>query len=144
MTEENQRGEAAPLPLALVRIMDLGRALGVPPMNQHEGCWEHQVDERWRIAANGHRQDRMTSKGEIVKPFTVYIQYNGWPAGLIDAGGGIIAAGEGANEETFIRALELAIGRATLPKDPTPNNREADEYEQAAPALLSAADGRES
>lgn len=100
------------IPLAMAKVCELGLAVGAAPLNKREGCWECQVDQRWWLAMNGHHEDQTIATGEVVKPFTCYIKYNGWPAGVLDFGGGIIAAGEGANEDTFIAALEIAIDAA--------------------------------
>lgn len=99
---------------AFYRICELANALKVPPLNTHEACWEYQVDERWFIALNGHDVPmKLRGRQQVeVQPFRVYIEYNGWPAGVMDYGGGIIAAGEAANEETFIAALQAATARA--------------------------------
>lgn len=104
---------AQQIPLAIAKVVELGIAAGAAPLNKLEGCWEYQIDARWWIAMNGHKQDRLATTGEVVKPFTVYIKYNGWPAGILDFGGGIIAAGEGANENTFIAAIEVALAKAS-------------------------------
>ena len=90
-------------------IAQLGIALGAAPLSKHTGCWEHAVDERWRVAVNGHREGKATSTGEVVKPFTAIVWFNGWPAGLISPRGGVIAAGEVANEGTLIAALQRAL-----------------------------------
>lgn len=37
------------------------------------------------------------------------IEFNGWPAGVASGAGGIIAAGELANEETFVAALQEGL-----------------------------------
>jgi hypothetical protein len=39
------------------------------------------------------------------------IKFNGWPAGIIDPAGGIIAAGGIANEDAFIAAIETDLGK---------------------------------
>ncbi len=39
------------------------------------------------------------------------LKFNGWPAGIIDPRGGIIAAGGVANEDTFIEAIETDLGK---------------------------------
>lgn len=101
-----------PLIEAFARIAELGGALGVRDVNKLPGCWEHQVDELWHISLNGHRKTIKDSKGFEVPSFHAAIEYNGWPAGLIGPGGGIIAAGECANEDTFIEALKAATLKA--------------------------------
>lgn len=96
------------------RICDLANALGIAPLNQHEACWEYQVDLQWFIALNGHNEPKpLKGRPEIVvQPFRVYVEFNGWPAGILHWGGGIIAAGEAANEDTLIAALIAATARA--------------------------------
>jgi hypothetical protein len=39
---------------------------------------------------------------------TCMVTYNGWPAGMLGPFGGIIAAGDAANERSFIDALRAA------------------------------------
>lgn len=101
---------------AFVRCAELGLALGVTSINKLPGCWEHQVDERWWIAMNGHRENIKASDGFEVPPFNIAIKYNGWPAGIIGAHGGIIAAGSCANEDAFIEALLAATAAAKEPR----------------------------
>ena len=41
-----------------------------------------------------------------MQPFHTYIEYNGWPAGVLNPlGEGEFAAGTGANVESFVAAL---------------------------------------
>lgn len=87
-------------------------ALGAAPLNKHAGCWEHQIDESWRVAINGHREAHDV-EGVSLPPFHIYLEYNGWPAGILHPlTGGLMAAGEAANEGTLIAALVRAIERA--------------------------------
>lgn len=65
------------------------------------------IDKRWKATLNGHSETRNN-----IPPFHVYVEYNGFPAGIIGAHSGCIAAGEAANERTLIRAL-----RKIMPKD---------------------------
>jgi hypothetical protein len=95
-------------------MAELAIALGVKPLPEHDGCWEHQVDKRWFIAVNGHQEPRLIRKhptAPALNPYNVYVEYNGWPAGIFDPSGGCIAAGEGANENTFIQALVAAASQ---------------------------------
>jgi hypothetical protein len=101
---------------AFARIADLGCALGVRDINKLPGCWEHQIDKQWWIALNGHREPMKDSHGFEVPPFSAAVEYNGWPAGIIDPSGGIIAAGSCANENTFIDAL-IAATEKTMGSD---------------------------
>jgi hypothetical protein len=96
---------------AFMRVVELGIALKVKPLPEHDGCWEHQVDKKWFIAVNGHLDPQPIRKhpsGPPLQPYNVFVEYNGWPAGIFDPRGGCIAAGEGANEGTFIAALIAA------------------------------------
>ena len=97
---------------AFAKLCDMAIALGAAPMNKHAACWEHQVDAQWWVAFNGHPEAKETSKGHQVEPFHCYVEYNGWPAGIFMPYGGCIAAGEGANENTFIAALARAEAEA--------------------------------
>jgi len=97
------------IPVALDRVAQLGLTLGVHDLNKLSGCWEHQIDAKWWIALNPHRQKTRCSHGSDVPPFTLYVEFNGWPAGFVNAGGGVIAAGKLANEDAFITAIDSAI-----------------------------------
>lgn len=83
------------------------------PLNKHPGCWERAIGDLWWIAVNGHLDTIKCSHGAKVPPFNCYVEFNGWPAGLFDPMGGIIAAGDAANEETFAAAVEAEIGKDT-------------------------------
>ena len=91
---------------AFAEIAALANRLGIHDITRFPGCWEHQIDEHWWMAVNGHREKIACSSGEKVPPFSAYVRFNGWPAGVIDPAGGIIAAGEVANEDAFIEALK--------------------------------------
>ena len=100
---------------AFLLLVDYCERQEAVPLNQWPGCWESQIDERWHVSINGHREAMRDSLGGDVPPFSAAIQFNGWPAGIINPYGGVIAAGELANEDTLIDALK-ATG-ATLPKE---------------------------
>lgn len=97
-----------PLSLAMVRVCDLAFALGVRDLNKRPDCWEHQIDSRWWIAVNGRSEPTKCTHGPMVQPYQCYIEFNGFPAGIIDPYGGCIAAGEVANEDSFVEAVEAA------------------------------------
>lgn len=92
---------------AYVKVAELAAALGARDIKKLPGCWSHKIDERWKIDING--KDRAI---DGIPPYHVAIEYNGWPAGILSPVGGLIAAGEGANESTFIDALDKAISAA--------------------------------
>lgn len=93
--------------VAFMAIAELGCAMKIR-LDQLPGTWRHQVDELWHIELNGHQQDLPDVDGLPLKPYHCHIKFNGWPAGILNPRGGCIAAGEAANEETFIAALNKA------------------------------------
>jgi hypothetical protein len=93
------------MPEVLVQIVELAARLGVVGINKIDGCWEHQVDAHWWFAVNGHPEATECSKGTKVPPFAAYIEFNGWPAGIVDPGGGTLCAGAVGNEANLIAAL---------------------------------------
>lgn len=95
-------------PLFLL-LCELGEKDNIPPLNEHVACWERKIDDQWWIAVNGHRDAIKNSRGGTVPPFNCIVEFNGWPAGMFDPYGGIIAVGDAANEEAFAAALERAI-----------------------------------
>ena len=87
-------------------VILLAEKLGATPINKHPECWECQIDEQWWIAVNPHNQARECSQGVPVEPLHCYVEFNGWPAGVFSPFGGEFAAGELANEQTFVEALQ--------------------------------------
>lgn len=94
---------------AFALIMQLATSLGVSGINRLDGCWEHAIDGNWRVAVNGHGEPVKCSTGAEVPAFTAYVEWNGWPAGIISPRGGEIVAGSAANEDTLIAALQKAL-----------------------------------
>ena len=88
---------------------------GVTEINKLPGCW-HREFKPWAIWMNAHTDTRKGGPtGDIeVPPFHCYVEFNGWPAGLINPRGGVIAAGAAANEDSFIAAIEAIIGKPIL------------------------------
>ncbi len=56
----------------------------------------------------GARLNPTSAAIDGIDPFTAHVSWNGFPAGVIDPSGGVIAAGELANEEAFRAWLEGA------------------------------------
>lgn len=80
------------------------------PLNEHSGVHQVKVDEHWEFSLNASNEERSAGSGEIpLPPFSASLKFNGWPAGIVAPSGGVIAAGECANEETFIAALRAAL-----------------------------------
>lgn len=91
------------------RVCALGIAMGWENINSQPGCVEHQVDPQWWFAINPHGEPTECSSGAKVPAYAIYLQFNGWPAGVVTANGGLMAAGGLANEERLIDALNVAI-----------------------------------
>ena len=100
------------VPVALSLIADLSLARGVSGINALPGCHEMEVDEHWWIAVNGHAEMVACSNGPEVPPYSAYVEFNGWPAGIFNRAGGQFVAGSLANEDAFIAAMEKAIERS--------------------------------
>ncbi len=96
------------IPIVFARAIEYAIDIGATNITSLLGCWESQVDEHWWIAINGHDEKVKCSEGAEVPPFAMYVMFNGWPAGIVDAGGGMIAAGDLANEQRLIAALAAA------------------------------------
>lgn len=92
--------------LAFAEVIELCAFMGAWPANKHDSCWEEKIDDEWWIALNGHKEKRLCSRDIVLPPFACYVEYNGLPAGFFDPFGGSIVACEGANEQTFIAALQ--------------------------------------
>ena len=98
---------------AFMAVAELCEARGEHPINKYEGCWECTVDERWKLAVNGHKEAKVCSLSDApIEPFTCYVTFNGWPAFIFNPYGGGGAAGEAANEDTFLAAVKAATERA--------------------------------
>jgi hypothetical protein len=98
----------AELTEAFLEIAHLAERLGIANIRALPGCWEHQIDKRWWIAVNANENATVCSRGPTVPPYSAYVEFNGWPAGIINPRGGVIAAGAAANEDAFIAALKAA------------------------------------
>jgi len=92
---------------AFIKICELGKKLGIPPLNTLPGLWEHRLDEYWEIKVNGQKREI----GGIA-PFSAGIFFNGWPAGIINPYGGQIVRSHDISEDLFIEAIEAAIATA--------------------------------
>lgn len=59
------------------------------------------LETGWGVELNATRE-----KKDDLRAYAMNVWWNGFPAGIIDAGGGVFAAGSLANEETFFEWLE--------------------------------------
>ena len=93
-------------------IMDLAEHDGITYFpDQMSGLWVRKIDANWTIILNGQRTPRMHGAIEV-QPYHCWVEWNGWPAGIIGPFGGTLAAhpdDEGANEDHLIRALKGAL-----------------------------------
>ena len=115
---------------AFMEIVELAGRLGVSRIDKIPGCWEVDVDGRWWVAVNGHREPTKCSRASTpLEPFEAYVEFNGWPAGGLTPAGGWIAAGGVANEDTFIEALKAA-GRTGQGRDGDPGSAAPEQANQ--------------
>ena len=101
-----------PIILLFKLIADLGNKTGAAPATKFDGCWEHRVNDDWWLALNAHKVEIKCSKGPEVPPFTCYLEYKGWPAGLVDPYGGTLLRIGDVSEDALIAVLEAALERA--------------------------------
>lgn len=92
-------------------FIKLTSALDVKNLNELPGAWQQKIDETWYVAINGQSTDVDVEPAGGMKitlpPYHFAVWFNGWIAGLIyPLGGGVFAAGSGANEFEFIIAVE--------------------------------------
>lgn len=95
-----------------VALAKYAQKSGTPTIK--DKLWQVKLDDQWEFAVNGYAEKKETAPflgsgfKKQLQPFECYIEFNGWPAAIITPGGGEFAAGEAANPETFISALERA------------------------------------
>lgn len=76
--------------------------------------WVGDVDGNWAIAIHANEGEEVEFKpegtmGGKAKFGILLVWFNGWLAGMLDPYGGVIAAGDLANEDTFIEAIEKKL-----------------------------------
>lgn len=102
MNSEQRRGQA--FAEVWSHICDIAKHDGVAPLNQHPGVWIFDVGA-WRLALNAHGEP-MEYDGHKVDPYHCYVEFNGWPAGIITPRAGTVAFGKLANIFTLRDALK--------------------------------------
>lgn len=71
------------------------------------------LGKQWRCWINATDQGQKVGNcTQEIRPFEMYVEFNGWPAGIVDPHDGVIAAGEEANVFTFRDAVKRAIMQA--------------------------------
>jgi hypothetical protein len=87
-------------------VIAVAERQGVKSICDMPGCWEFDAG-KWWVAVNGHKEAVKCSRGAEVPAFHAYVEFNGWPAGLLHPHGeGWLAAGAAANTETFVAAMD--------------------------------------
>lgn len=93
------------------RFCDLCIARNMAPLNEADGCVHVDIDSRWHISFNSHQTNHPSRDGFELEPFHGAVTFNGWPAGIFTPISGTIAAGESANENALIAAIDAAIAK---------------------------------
>lgn len=92
-----------------LELAELAKEDGLPTIKGL--LWEKNLDQEWKFAVNGADTPQLTTimtAAHRVPPYTLYVEFNGWPAGqLHPARGGWFAAGAEANAARFLRVLLL-------------------------------------
>jgi len=109
MSEERQ------LVAILDPVLELSQAHGVESIKDLDGAWEIAIDDHWYLAVNGHEEPVTVEPDGMMEvelePFCFCVWYNGWVAGIFTPFEGEFAAGEAANEHTFVEAIRAHIER---------------------------------
>ena len=93
-------------------VVELALKRGAPkPLT---GLWTCEVDDHWAVALNGGDEDAPWC-GFTIPRFYCAVTFNGFPAGLFHAFGGMLAAGRAANEAAFCEALRRALDEPSTP-----------------------------
>jgi hypothetical protein len=102
------------LSTTFMAIAEYALATGAAPIK--DKLWHVKLDKSWEFVVNGFMEEKETGPfgqsrcSHKIGPAECYIEFNGWPAGIINPYRGSFAAGELANEQTFCEALKR--GRA--------------------------------
>ena len=116
---DQERAEDFPVTDLYLAACNYAVSCGAENLGAIPGLWQRSIDDHWFIAVNPHTEELTTyganNKGMKwpVPPFAIHVQYNGWAAGDLTPTGGWIAAGDGANETTFLAALRTATAQLT-------------------------------
>lgn len=96
---------------AALLICELHEKDGAVPIGKMDKPWFRKIDDRWSIWVSGQTKPADNGNGVEILPGDVYIEFNGFPAGIFSMirGDGMLAAGELANYETFCDALRAAV-----------------------------------
>lgn len=101
------------IPKLFDEVIELHHTLRFPSLKDMGGSWVYDLPGGWQLAMNGTNAELELkpndSMGCRVPPFSCAFFFNGWLAGIVDPGGGSIAAGRLANETSLLKAFDEAI-----------------------------------
>lgn len=107
-------GEIKPS-LAWLGVCALAKKDGIKDLRNHGDGVYRTTFGLWTALLNGSDKPVAPEGGkQTLPPFDIYVTFNGWPAGVIGPDGGILAAGDAANEDTFIAAIEAELGKPIM------------------------------
>jgi len=65
-----------------------------------------KIGDKWEIWMNGFMEKKEIKNGISMRPASAYVEYNGWPAAILDPAGGTIIDGHSVNEDEFIKIIK--------------------------------------
>ena len=83
-----------------ILVGDLAYKRGARSIKDAPGLHDVPIDAAWRARINAHREEI-----DGVPGLHMAVDFNGFPAGLFTAHGGVVAAGSMANEGALCAAL---------------------------------------
>lgn len=83
-------------------MLEYAMSLGVTPAIIKKGIWTNKIDDHWTLKLNG-QQEKISG----VPGLSWFIEFNGWPAGIMSIlGDGVLCAGAAGNEDNLRKAIE--------------------------------------
>lgn len=74
---------------------------GASSISMKKEPWCYKVNDQWEIKCNGQ-----STEVDNIPPYSWFITFNGWPAGVLSImGEGVLCAGVAGNEEALRSAL---------------------------------------
>ena len=111
----------------------LAKASGTPCIKDQ--VWHYKISDKWEIWINGNKVKAAGIRSDgrptsMLNPYEAYIEFNGWPAGIMTPFESMIAHGTIANIFTLRDAIRAAIKKANQerrqPADAQPDGGVAD------------------
>ena len=86
-------------------LMEYAIFLGDERIDELPGLWANKINNQWTIKCNGHTEDI-----QGIPPFSWYIEYKGWPAGILSImGDWAIPSVNGLDEESLHKAIKMKM-----------------------------------